>query len=106
MTNPVFGFVYVWMWVGLVPMSHPVRAVLAGAEPDADDAPRAGRVARIDPRDGLLDLRERIGVWPAAVGLFGFAWLELVEPERTTLAVVRVWALVWLVPDHRRGAVR
>ena len=37
------------------------------------------------------------GLWPAAVGLFGFAWLELIEPDRTTLAVLRVWALVWLV---------
>jgi hypothetical protein len=38
-----------------------------------------------------------IGVWPAAIGLFGFGWLELVQPDRTTLAVLRVWALAWLV---------
>jgi hypothetical protein len=36
-------------------------------------------------------------VWPAAVALFGFGWLELVQPDRTTLAVLRVWALAWLV---------
>jgi hypothetical protein len=36
-------------------------------------------------------------VWPAAAGTFGFAWLELVQPDRTTLAVLRVWALAWLV---------
>jgi hypothetical protein len=36
-------------------------------------------------------------VWPAAVGLFGFGWLELVQPDRTTLPVLRLWALAWLV---------
>jgi len=44
-----------------------------------------------------LSLPAGIGVWPAAVGLFGFGWLELVQPDRTTLAVLRVWALAWLV---------
>jgi hypothetical protein len=42
-------------------------------------------------------LQAGIGVWPAAVGLFGFGWLELVQPDRTTLAVLRLWALAWLV---------
>jgi hypothetical protein len=54
-------------------------------------------VARVDPEQGLLSLPARIGVWPAAIGLFGFGWLELVQPDRTTLAVLRVWALAWLV---------
>jgi hypothetical protein len=31
--------------------------------------------------------------WPAAVGLFGFSWLEVVQPDRTTLLVLRLWAL-------------
>ena len=97
LTNPVFGFVYVWMWVGLVPLSilfgpfwralNPIRTLHRGL----------AAVARVDYRHGLLDLGDRVGVWPAALGLFGFAWLELIEPDRTSLAVVRVWALVWLV---------
>jgi hypothetical protein len=36
-------------------------------------------------------------VWPVAAGLFGFGWLELVQPNRTTLPVLRLWALAWLV---------
>jgi hypothetical protein len=36
-------------------------------------------------------------VWPAAIGLFGFGWLELVQPDRTTLPVLRLWALAWLL---------
>jgi hypothetical protein len=97
LTNPIFGFVFVWMWVGLVPISlllgqfwretNPLRTIHRGL----------CAVARIDPEQGLLTLPARIGVWPAAVGLFGFAWLELVQPDRTTLAVLRLWALAWLV---------
>ena len=97
LTNPVFGFVYVWMWVGLVPLSillgpfwrvlNPIRTLHRGL----------AAVARVDYRDGMFDLGHRVGVWPAVLGLFGFAWLELIEPDRTSLAVVRVWALVWLV---------
>jgi hypothetical protein len=97
LTNPIFGFVFVWMWVGLVPMSlllgqfwratNPLRTVHSGL----------CALARVDPERGLVALSARIGVWPAAAGIFGFAWLELVQPDRTTLAVLRVWALAWLV---------
>jgi hypothetical protein len=38
LTNPIFGFVFVWMWVGLVPISlhqpvtdHPSRALCGSA---------------------------------------------------------------------------
>jgi hypothetical protein len=53
-------------------------------------------VARIDREQGLLTL-------PAGIGLAGsggpvcFGWLELVQPDRTTLPVLRLWALAWLV---------
>jgi hypothetical protein len=97
LTNPIFGFVYVWMWVGLVPISlllgqfwrvsNPLRTVHRGL----------CALARIDPDQGLLRLPRRVGVWPAALALFGFGWLELVQPDRTTLAVLRVWVLAWFV---------
>jgi hypothetical protein len=97
LTNPIFGFVFVWMWVGLVPISlllgqfwrttNPLRTIHQGL----------CAIARVDPQQGLLALPAGVGVWPAAVGLFGFGWLELVQPDRTTLAVLRVWALAWLV---------
>ena len=97
LTNPIFGFVFVWMWVGLVPISlllgqfwrttNPLRTIHRGL----------CAIARVDPQQGLLALPAGVGVWPAAVGLFGFGWLELVQPDRTTLAVLRVWALAWLV---------
>jgi hypothetical protein len=97
LTNPIFGFVFVWMWVGLVPISlllgwfwratNPLRTVHAGL----------CAVARINTEDRLATIPEPIGVWPAAVGIFAFSWLELVQPDRTTLSVLRLWAVAWFV---------
>ena len=41
LTNPVFGFVFVWLWVGLVPLSLIMRPGLAGDQPAAHPPPRA-----------------------------------------------------------------
>ena len=97
LTNPIFGFVFVWVWVGLVPISlllgqfwratNPLRTVHAGL----------CALARVDPNHGLVRLPDRLGVWPAALGVLGFGWLELIQPDRTTLAVLRVWVLGWFV---------
>jgi hypothetical protein len=97
LTNPIFGFVFVWMWVGLVPISLLLGQFWCATNPLRTIHRGLCAVARIDPEQGLLPLPTGIGVWPAAIGLFGFGWLELVQPDRTTLAVLRVWALAWLV---------
>ena len=97
LTNPIFGFVFVWMWVGLVPISLLLGQFWRATNPLRTIHRGLCALARVDPEQGLLTLPAGIGVWPAAVGLFGFGWLELVQPDRTTLAVLRVWALAWLV---------
>ena len=97
LTNPVFGFVFVWVWVGLVPISLLLGGFWRATNPLRTIHDGLSRLAGTDPDSGLLRLPQRIGVWPAAVALFAFAWLELVQPDRTTLAVLRVWALAWLV---------
>ena len=97
LTNPVFGFVYVWMWVGLVPISLLLGQFWRATNPLRTLHRGLCALAGIDPRHGLLRLSGRVGVWPAALALFGFSCLELVQPDRTTLAVLRVWALAWLV---------
>ncbi len=96
LTNPVFGFVYVWMWVGLVPLSLLLGRFWRASNPLRTVHLLVCRLARTDPDQGLVRLPKRIGVWPAAVGLFGFGWLELVQPERTSLDVLRLWAVAWL----------
>ena len=97
LTNPIFGFVFVWMWVGLVPISLLLGQFWRSTNPLRTIHRGLCAVARVDPQQGLVSLPAGVGVWPAAVGLFGFAWLELVQPDRTTLAVLRLWALAWLV---------
>ena len=98
LTNPVFGFVYAWMWVGLVPLSLVLGPFWRVTNPLRTIHGALSRIAGIkDATSGLLNLPSRIGVWPAAVGLFGFAWLELIQPDRTTLTVLRMWAGAWLV---------
>ena len=97
LTNPVFGFVFVWVWVGLVPISLLLGGFWRATNPLRTVHAALCRLAGTDPERGLVRLPERLGVWPAALALFGFAWLELVQPDRTTLSVLRVWALTWLV---------
>jgi len=97
LTNPAFGFVYVWMWVGLVPISLLLGQFWRATNPLRTIHRGLCALARVDPGQGLAALSAKVGVWPAAAGIFGFVWLELVQPDRTTLAVLRLWALVWLV---------
>lgn len=90
--NPTAGVVFVLFWVGAVAFAsavfgpvwrwlNPVRTLyLAGCT-----------LLRHDHRVGLLPYPERLGNLPAAAGIFAFAWLELVAPERDTLPVLRAW---------------
>ncbi len=84
LTNPAFGYVFVLCWVGLVPVS-----LLLG------NVWQSWNVAQLIParKTGPLD----VGVWPAAVALFAFEFFELVQPDRATLPVLRVWATLWLI---------
>jgi hypothetical protein len=76
---------YVTFWVGLVPASlllgpiwrvvNPLRLLHRGLRPVLPGAPGAARLPAL-------------GLWPAAVALFAFLWLELVSPHRSDPAVV------------------
>ncbi len=87
--NPVFGFVFVWLWVGLVPIAllfgevyrrtNPIRLLFSVARA------RAPMPAVNAP-----------SCLPAAVALLAFAWYELVEPLAATLPVLRGAAAIWL----------
>ncbi|MDF1488446.1 hypothetical protein [Tessaracoccus caeni] len=92
--NPVVGFIYVWLWVGLV-----VASVLFG------------RVyARINPARALVGTgrgEATSTIAPAALALLAFLYLELVHPDGATLPALRIafatlmlWLLIGL---WRRG---
>lgn len=97
LSNPAVGFIFVWLWVGLVPLSLLAGPLWRATNPVRTAHRGLAAVARVDPSSGLVRLPPALGVWPAAVGLAAFAWLELVQPDRTTLAVLRLWAVAWLV---------
>ncbi len=97
LTNPIFGFVYILVWVGLVPVSLLLGPVWRTLNPLRTLHLLACRVLRHDPRRGLLELSPRVGLWPAAFGIFAFAWLELVAPDRATLLVVQAWLSLYVV---------
>jgi hypothetical protein len=97
-------FVYVVFWLGLVPASvllgdvfrllNPWRAVGRAVAWAATKVARASLPAP-------LPYPERLGRWPATLGLLMFAWLELVSPNgdlpRTLAMATLVYAsLTWI----------
>jgi hypothetical protein len=70
LTNPIFGFVYVWMWVGLVPISLLLGQFWRATNPLRSIHRGLCALARVDPEQGLVTLPSRVGVWPAAAGPF------------------------------------
>lgn len=95
--NPIFGFLYVWVWVGLVPLSLLFGPVWKTLNPLRTLHLVLTRAARLDPDEGLYRLPVWVGVWPSVVGLFGFVYLELVAPERTTIPVVLLFVALYTV---------
>jgi hypothetical protein len=96
-------FVYVFFWLGLVPVVALVGNVWSILNPwraAADGAAalwaRAGRTW-----EPLLDYPERLGRWPAAVLLFAFTALELAytdpaDPRRLALAIYLYSMVTWI----------
>lgn len=98
LTNPFFGFLYVWVWVGLVPISLLLGPVWRTLNPFRTVHLVLSRLVGRPTDRGLWGpLPERVGVWPGAVLVVSFVWLELVAPDRTTIAVVLLWVAVYAV---------
>jgi hypothetical protein len=127
--NPAAHLLFVWLWVGLVPVSilfgpvwrglNPLRTLHAvlcrvlripatglrpGARSDAGSGAGAdvARAARPDAGQGT----GRTGHWPAAVALLAFVWLELVAPDRTDPRLIGVWLSAYAVVQLGFGLVR
>jgi uncharacterized membrane protein len=89
--NPVFGVVYVWLWVGIVPASLLFGRFYRAINPLRTIHLALSRITGGPPERGLLALPDWVGRWPAALGLFAFVWMELVFPHSTFLSPVRLW---------------
>ena len=94
--NPFFGVVYVWLWVGLVPMSLLFGPFFRSVSPVRTIHLLLSRAMRTDPEQGVVRLPDWVGVWPGALGLFAFVWMELVYPESTYLVPLRLWFALYL----------
>ena len=90
--------VYVLLWVGL-----PVASLLAGDVFRAFNPWRAiarlvgwvtARLRRGDPPDPL-PYPERLGYWPAALGLLAFTWVELAYVNRDEPSALAILALAY-----------
>lgn len=105
LTNPTFGVVYVWLWVGIVPASLVFGRFFRAVSPARTLLMALARLSGSDPDRGLRDYPTRFGYWPAALGLFAFVWLELVSPEATYLGSVRLWFAIYFAVMLVGGAL-
>jgi len=92
-------WIYVIFWVGLAFASFLVGDVFRAFNPWRAVARGLGRVLR--HRRETVPYPPWLGRWPAVIGIFGFAWLELVYPDkgnpRTLVILALAYAAVQLV---------
>lgn len=89
--NPLPGFLYVLVWVGLVPAS-----LLLGPFWRVLSPWRTVHRVLFRDRPAPLTLPRWVGVWPGALGLFAFAWLELACSSNGEVWAVRTWLLAYV----------
>ena len=89
--NPTFGVVYVLLWVGIVPASLLFGPFYRAVNPVRSVHWLMSRLSGGDVSEGVLRLSDRGGLWPGALGLLAFVWMELVSPDGTFLWTVRLW---------------
>lgn len=94
--NPFFGMFYVWLWVLVIPLSVLLGPFYRAVSPVRTINLGLSRLAGREPHEGLWRLPDRLGYWPAALGLFAFVWMELVYPFSTELGPVRLWYAVYV----------
>lgn len=99
--NPAPAWIYVFLWVGLFPLSlvfgpfikriSPLRTIAAGIS-------------------SLLRGHERLtptswGMWPAAISLFTFVWVELVSPNAAVPRFLAAYMTIYAVIHIAMGVV-
>src|SRR4051812_6411970 len=103
--NPFFGIFYVLLWVGFVPASLLLGPVYKAISPVRTINAAFARLTGGDPEKGVFTYPERLGHWPAAVGLYAFVWMELVYPFATELGPVRLWCAAYVAAMLLGGAL-
>ncbi len=96
LANPFFGVVYVLLWVGIVPASLLFGPAYKAVNPIRTLHLLLSKVTGLSPSVGVARLPSWVGLWPGALGLFAFVWLELVHERSTYLADLRLWCAVYV----------
>lgn len=81
-------FIYITFWVGVTFFSGLVGDVWRGLNP-------FDSLSRLLDGPGPRREPPSLGFWPAAVGIFGFVWLELVYPDRTDPRILATALIVY-----------
>ena len=83
-----------------------VRSGLAGDQPLPADQRRPSPASpAVTPTTGCSPTPSGSGMWPAALGLFAFVWMELVYPHNVDLSPVRLWCAIYFALMIVGGAV-
>jgi hypothetical protein len=90
-------FIYVIFWVGLVPLSLLFGDVFRALNPWRAIARAAGWLTSrfAGPLPTPFRYPEWLGRWPAALGLFGFAWMELSYTNGSDPSALAIATLVY-----------
>lgn len=100
MRNPAPTWLYVWFWVGLAAVSAVFGPVWRAMNPLR---PLAAFAARMTTRSRPLP--DRLGYWPAAIGLGLFLWVELVYDEAAVPATIAAFVAAYTVVHTVLGAI-
>ncbi|MER7243721.1 hypothetical protein [Kribbella sp. NPDC000426] len=96
--NPAPTWLYVWIWVGIIPLSLLCGPIWRLANP-------LRTIAGLVRRTSYRRLPERIAYWPAVAALAGFLWLELVYPDGSEPLVVAVAISIYAIVNVAAGIV-
>jgi hypothetical protein len=96
--NPAPTWLYVWIWVGIIPLSLLGGPIWRLANP-------LRTIADLVRRTSYRRLPERIAYWPAVAGLAGFLWLELVYPDGSDPRVIAIFTTTYAVLNVAAGIV-
>jgi hypothetical protein len=96
-SNPALGVFYVLVWVGVIPASLLFGRVARALSPARTIDLVLARLIRGRADRGLWHYPEKLGTWPAAIGLLAFVWQELVNPDQVDMRTVQTWLASYLV---------
>jgi len=92
--NPAIGIFFIYLWVGMVPLSLVFGNVWPLLSPMRTLHLGLSWALRTTPERGLVTYPSWLGYWPAAIGLFAYVWVELI-PDPQLVSNVTVWCLVY-----------